>query len=63
MHCRMVDESPGHEPARYAFAAHGLHTALMMAEVTRVAGAWTMKALGEPVVCTTFADLLRAGQA
>ncbi|MEU0403070.1 TerD family protein [Streptomyces sp. NPDC006197] len=63
VHCRIVDESLGHEPARYAFPAHGLHTALIVAEVTRAGGAWTMTALGEPVACTTFADLLRAAEA
>ncbi|MDG4859165.1 TerD family protein [Streptomyces sp. T-3] len=59
-HCRLVDESQGHELARYAFPAEGPHTALIMAEVTRTAGAWTMTAIGEPATCTTFADLLRA---
>ncbi|POX48402.1 TerD family protein [Streptomyces sp. Ru72] len=59
-HCRLVDESLGHELARYAFPATGSHTALIMAEVTRSAGAWTMTALGEPATCTTFADLLQA---
>lgn len=62
-HCRIVDESLGHELARYAFPAHGLHTALIMAEVSRACGAWTMTALGEPVACTTFADLLQAAEA
>ncbi|GEB58156.1 MULTISPECIES: TerD family protein [Streptomyces] len=62
-HCRIVDESLGHELARYVLPAHGPHTALIMAEVTRAGGAWTMTALGEPVACTTFADLLQAAEA
>ncbi|MEU3424506.1 TerD family protein [Streptomyces gardneri] len=61
-HCRIVDESLGHELARYVLPAHGPHTALIMAEVTRAGGAWTMTALGEPVACTTFADLLQAAE-
>ncbi|MEU4076859.1 TerD family protein [Streptomyces venezuelae] len=61
-HCRVVDERLGHELARYAFPAYGRHTALIMAEVTRADGAWTMTALCEPVACTTFADLLRAAE-
>ncbi|MFD6246700.1 TerD family protein [Streptomyces roseolus] len=62
-HCRIVDEGLGHEPVRYAFPAHGPHKALIMAEVTRVAGSWIMTALGEPVACTAFADLLQAAEA
>ncbi|WP_412075825.1 hypothetical protein ACLF6K_08220 [Streptomyces xanthophaeus] len=34
--------------------------ALIMAELTRAADAWTMTAIGEPPTCTTFADLLQA---
>ncbi|MFC7308127.1 TerD family protein [Streptomyces monticola] len=59
-HCRLVDESRGHELARYTFPAQGPHTALIMAEVTRTAGAWTMTAIGEPATCATFGDLLQA---
>ncbi|MFE7808277.1 TerD family protein [Streptomyces sp. NPDC057430] len=62
-HCRIVDESLGRELARYGLPAHGPHTALIMAEVTRGTGAWTMAAIGEPVACTTFADLLQAAEA
>ncbi|AXE23409.1 TerD family protein [Streptomyces globosus] len=54
-HCRIVDDGLGHKLARYAFPAHGLHAALIMAAVTRAGGAGTMKALGAPVACTTFA--------
>ncbi|ARX87462.1 MULTISPECIES: TerD family protein [Streptomyces] len=61
-HCRLVDESLGNELARYVLPAHGPHTALIMAEVTRASGAWTMAALGEPAACTTFADLLQAAE-
>ncbi|MCX3061975.1 TerD family protein [Streptomyces beihaiensis] len=60
-HCRLVDESRGLELARYVFPAQGPHTALILADLTRAAGAeWTMTALGEPAACATFADLLRA---
>ncbi|GGR53818.1 TerD family protein [Streptomyces roseolus] len=62
-HCRVVDESLGHELARCVLPARCLHTALIMADVTRAGGAWTMTALGEPVACTTSVDLLRAAEA
>jgi len=59
-HCRLVDESLGHELARYTFPAAGPHTALVMAELRRTAGAWTMTAVGQPLVCPTFTDLREA---
>ncbi|MHC5907456.1 TerD family protein [Streptomyces sp. S6] len=59
-HCRLVDESLGRELARYAFPAAGPHTALVMAELTRTADAWTMTAVGRPLVCPTFTDLREA---
>ncbi|MBC9713868.1 TerD family protein [Streptomyces sp. TRM66268-LWL] len=61
-HCRLVDESAGVELARYTFPVTGPHTALIMAQLTRTAEAWTMTAIGEPATCTTFPDLLRAIQ-
>lgn len=60
-HCRLVDESRGRELARYTFPAHGPRMALILADVTRAAGAeWIMTTLGEPATRTTLVDLLRA---
>ncbi|SDJ45200.1 TerD family protein [Streptomyces indicus] len=61
-HCRLVDESAGVELARCTFPVTGPHTALIMAQLTRTAGAWTMTAIGDPAACTTFPELLRAMQ-
>ncbi|MDH6578249.1 TerD family protein [Kitasatospora sp. MAP5-34] len=60
-HCRLVDESTGHELARYELAGGGPHTGQIMAKVFRdEAGGWGMQAIGAPAKARTFQDMLPA---
>jgi tellurium resistance protein TerZ len=59
-YCRVVDLANGQELARYALTGSGPHTGQVMARLTRGAGGWDMKALGETTSGRTFHDMMGA---
>ena len=56
-YCRLVDLTNGKELARYDLTGSGSHTGQVMAKLTRGAGGWDMKALGERTTGRTFHDM------
>jgi len=56
-YCRLVDLTTGAELARYDLTGSGSHTGQIMAKLTRGAGGWDMKAIGERTVGRTFHDM------
>jgi tellurium resistance protein TerZ len=56
-YCRLVDLTNGKELARYDLTGSGSHTGQVMAKLTRGAGGWDMKALGERTAGRTFHDM------
>ena len=59
--CRLVDERPTSEVARYDLTGSGRHNAQIMAKVSpRRRGGWSMTAIGVPATGRTFRDLLPA---
>lgn len=56
-YCRLIDLTNGKELARYDLTGSGSHTGQVMAKLTRGAGGWDMKALGEPTTGRTFHDM------
>lgn len=56
-YCRLVDLTNGKEMARYDLTGSGSHTGQVMAKLTRGAGGWDMKALGEQTTGRTFHDM------
>ena len=59
-YCRLVDTTTGSELARYDLTGSGSHTGQIMAKVSRVNGAWEMKAIGDKTRGRTFHDILPA---
>lgn len=59
-YCRLVDLSNGKELARYDLSGSGPHTGQVMAKLTRGAGGWDMKAIGERTTGRTFHDMAGA---
>ena len=57
-YCRLVDQSSGHEIAKYDLSGGGAHTAQLMAKLYRHQGEWKMHALGENASGRTFHDLM-----
>lgn len=58
--CRLVDETTGAEIARYDLTGSGMHTAQVMAKVSRDGAGWSMTAIGQIANGRTFKDLLPA---
>lgn len=56
-YCRLIDLTNGKELARYDLTGSGTHTGQVMAKLTRGAGGWDMKALGERTSGRTFHDM------
>lgn len=56
-YCRLVDLTNGKELARYDLTGAGSHTGQVMAKLTRAAGGWDMKALGDRTTGRTFHDM------
>jgi tellurium resistance protein TerZ len=56
-YCRLVDLTNGKELARYDLTGSGSHTGQVMAKLTRGAGGWDMKAIGERTAGRTFHDM------
>ena len=56
-YCRLIDLTNGKELARYDLTGSGSHTGQVMAKLTRGAGGWDMKALGERTTGRTFHDM------
>ena len=59
-YCRLVDTSTSVELARYDLTGSGSHTGQVMAKLTRGAGGWDMKAIGERTTGRTFHDMMSA---
>jgi tellurium resistance protein TerZ len=59
-YCRLVDTTTGVELARYDLTGSGSHTGQVMAKLTRGAGGWDMKAIGERTTGRTFHDMMPA---
>lgn len=59
-YCRLVDTSTNAELARYDLSGSGSHTGQVMAKLTRGAGGWDMKAIGERTTGRTFHDMMPA---
>ncbi len=57
-YCRLVDTTTNSELARYDLTGAGNHTGQVMAKVTRGAGGWDMKALGDKTTGRTFHDMM-----
>jgi tellurium resistance protein TerZ len=62
-YCRLVDLASGAELARFDLTGAGPHTGQVMAKLTRGAGGWEMKALGERTSGRTFQDMAGAIEA
>jgi tellurium resistance protein TerZ len=58
--CRLVDETTGQETARYELTGSGVHTAQIMAKVSRDGNGWAMTAIGSIANGRTFRDLIPA---
>ena len=57
--CRLIDETNGHEMARYTLSGGGPYTAQIMAKVYRSPNdSWQMSAIGAPATGKTFQDLV-----
>lgn len=59
-YCRLVDATTGAEMARFDLTGSGSHTGQVMAKLTRGAGGWDMKAIGERTTGRTFHDMMPA---
>jgi len=59
-YCRLVDATTSAELARYDLTGAGPHTGQVMAQMTRTAGGWEMKALGVRTRGQTFHDMMDA---
>lgn len=59
-YCRLVDLTNGKELARFDLTGSGSHTGQVMARLTRGAGGWDMKAIGERTTGRTFHDMADA---
>jgi tellurium resistance protein TerZ len=59
-YCRVIDETTRQEKARYNLSASGVHTAQVMAKVTRDGGGWMMTAIGSTTTGRTFHDMMPA---
>ena len=57
-YCRLIDETTETEIARYTLTGSGMHTAQIMAKVSRDGQGWAMTAIGAPATGRTFQDLL-----
>ncbi len=57
-YCRLVDTTTNKELARYDLTGAGSHTGQVMAKLTRGAGGWDMKAIGERTNGRTFHDMM-----
>jgi tellurium resistance protein TerZ len=55
---RVVDNRSGRELARFDISDAGRHTGIILASVSRHAGEWTFKALGENVTGRTVQDMV-----
>lgn len=62
-YCRLVDLTNGKELARFDLTGSGSHTGQIMARLTRGAGGWDMKAIGERTTGRTFHDMAGAIEA
>lgn len=63
--CRVLDDSvPGSpEVAKYQLAESGRYTAMVMAKLSRVGGAWNFQAIGTPANGKTAHDVVRPAAA